>query len=52
MRQAEDKISGLEDKVENIEQTSKKYDNFLKSTGKEHTGNVGYLEQDKLELWA
>lgn len=42
MNQAGERISGLGDKVENLDKISKEKWDCLSSTGWKHAGNVGY----------
>jgi hypothetical protein len=51
MSQAENRISALRDKGEDLDQRSKEYEKKQnkqtnKQTGKEHTGNAGYVNKN------
>lgn len=53
VKQAEDRVLGLQDKGEDLEQVSKDYDTLQKiHTGKKHTRNVGYHEKPNLLIIA
>lgn len=50
MNQTEDRLSGLNNKVEDPDQMGEKYKKFLKTTRKEHRRNMGHYGKKK-NLW-